>query len=182
MTHLTPLSNSLSLFVDKEPKTCPNCGSQFLNQTVLDTHLQRCTGEDTGRRRYKGQGRGKVGGQLECDMCGHRCVTQDGLDLHRLSHTGQTPLRCPLSPCRRRFASSSALGEHLVAHCCGALGKRNAPRRFTCEFCGKEFAYASTFTVHMRTHTNERPFEVCFFFSGKRDPEWLKYVLVPELS
>ncbi|KAG1947773.1 zinc finger protein 574 isoform X2 [Pimephales promelas] len=144
---------------DKEPKTCPNCGSQFLNQAVLDTHLQRCTGEETGRRRYKGQGRGKVGGQLECDMCGHRCVTQDGLDLHRLSHTGQTPLRCPLTPCRRRFASSAALGEHLVAHCCGAFGKRNAPRRFTCEFCGKEFAYASTFTVHMRTHTNERPFE-----------------------
>ncbi|XP_052474602.1 zinc finger protein 574 isoform X1 [Carassius gibelio] len=151
---------------DKEPKTCPNCGSQFLNQTVLDTHLQRCTGEETNHRKYKGQGRGKVGGQLECDMCGHRCVTQDGLDLHRLSHTGQTPLRCPLTPCRRRFASSTALGEHLVAHCCGALGKRNAPRRFTCEFCGKEFAYVSTFTVHMRTHTNERPFEcsVC----GKR--------------
>lgn len=144
---------------DKEPKTCPSCGSQFLNQTVLDTHMQRCTGEPPLRRRYKGQGRGKVGGQLECDMCGHRCVTQDGLDLHRLSHTGQTPLRCPLTPCRRRFASSSALGEHLVAHYRGALGKRNAPRRFTCEFCGKEFAYASTFAVHMRTHTNERPFE-----------------------
>ncbi|XP_056619320.1 zinc finger protein 574 isoform X3 [Triplophysa dalaica] len=144
---------------DKEPKTCPSCGSQFLNQTVLDTHMQRCTGEPTVRRRYKGQGRGKVGGQLECDMCGHRCVTQDGLDLHRLSHTGQTPLRCPLTPCRRRFASSSALGEHLLAHCRGAMGKRNAPRRFTCEFCAKEFAYASTFAVHMRTHTNERPFE-----------------------
>ncbi|XP_042628015.1 zinc finger protein 574-like isoform X1 [Cyprinus carpio] len=151
---------------DKEPKTCPNCSSQFLNQTVLDTHLQRCTGEEMGHRKYKGQGRGKVGGQLECDMCGHRCVTQDGLDLHRLSHTGQTPLRCPLTPCRRRFASSAALGEHLLAHCCGALGKRNAPRRFTCEFCGKEFAYVSTFTVHMRTHTNERPFECTY--CGKR--------------
>ncbi|XP_055066000.2 zinc finger protein 574 [Misgurnus anguillicaudatus] len=144
---------------DKEPKTCPNCSAQFLNQTVLETHLQRCTGEAVVRRRYKGQGRGKVGGQLECDMCGHRCVTQDGLDLHRLSHTGQTPLRCPLTPCRRRFASSSALGEHLVAHCRGALGKKSVPRRFTCEFCGKEFAYASTFSVHLRTHTNERPFE-----------------------
>ncbi|XP_051574398.1 zinc finger protein 574-like isoform X1 [Myxocyprinus asiaticus] len=144
---------------DKEPKTCPNCSSQFLNQAVLDTHLQHCTGEVPVHCRYKGQGRGKVGGQLECDMCGHRCVTQDGLDLHRLSHMGQTPLRCPLAPCRRRFASSSALGEHLAAHCRGALGKKNTPRRFSCEFCGKEFAYPSTFTVHMRTHTNDRPFE-----------------------
>ncbi|KAI4875952.1 hypothetical protein NFI96_014642 [Prochilodus magdalenae] len=144
---------------DKEPKLCPQCGSQFLNQAVLDLHLQRCTGEPQQRRRYKGHGRGRVGGQLECDMCGHRCVTQDGLDLHRLSHTGQTPLRCPLVPCRRRFASSSALAEHVLAHCRGAMGKRSAPRRYACEYCGKEFAYASTFAVHMRTHTDERPFE-----------------------
>ncbi|XP_049336678.1 zinc finger protein 574 [Astyanax mexicanus] len=144
---------------DKEPKSCPQCGSQFLNQSVLDLHLQRCSGEPPQPRRYKGHGRGRVGGQLECDMCGHRCVTQDGLDLHRLSHTGQTPLRCPLTPCRRRFASSTALAEHVYAHCRGNMGKRSAPRRYACEFCGKEFAYASTFAVHMRTHTDERPFE-----------------------
>uniref|UniRef100_A0AAY5EB42 C2H2-type domain-containing protein n=1 Tax=Electrophorus electricus TaxID=8005 RepID=A0AAY5EB42_ELEEL len=35
-----------------------------------------------------------------------------------------------------------------------------APRRYTCDYCSKEFAYASTFAVHMRTHTDERPFEV----------------------
>ncbi|XP_026795944.3 zinc finger protein 574 [Pangasianodon hypophthalmus] len=144
---------------DKEPVVCAQCGSQFLNQAVLDVHMQRCTGEPTQRRRYKGHGRGRVGGQLECDMCGHRCVTQDGLDLHRLSHTGQTPLRCPLTPCRKRFASSSSLAQHVVAHCRAPLSKRNTPRRFTCNFCTKEFAYASTFAVHMRTHTDERPFE-----------------------
>ncbi|KAK3571897.1 hypothetical protein QTP86_020547 [Hemibagrus guttatus] len=144
---------------DKEPVVCAQCGSQFLNQAVLDVHMQRCTGEPTPRRRYKGHGRGRVGGQLECDMCGHRCVTQDGLDLHRLSHTGQTPLRCPLTPCRKRFASSSSLAQHVVAHCRAPLSKRNTPRRFTCNFCSKEFSYASTFAVHMRTHTDERPFE-----------------------
>ncbi|KAG9337737.1 hypothetical protein JZ751_028234 [Albula glossodonta] len=82
-------------------------------QSVLDNHMVHCSGkEDRSRGRGRGQGRGRSMGQLECDMCGHCCVTQEGLDLHRLSHTGQTPLRCPLAPCRRRFASSAALQEH----------------------------------------------------------------------
>ncbi|XP_030641486.1 zinc finger protein 574 [Chanos chanos] len=146
---------------DKEPVACGNCGSLFLNQSVLDAHLQRCLATELEQAGggAKPQGRGRSGGQLECDMCGHRCVTQDGLDLHRLSHTGQTPLRCPLLPCRRRFASSSALAEHVLAHCKGTQVKGRAPRRFRCQHCGKEFAYASTFAVHMRIHTDERPFE-----------------------
>lgn len=161
------LTAGVILSLDKEPVVCAQCGSQFLNQTVLDVHTQRCTGEPTQRRRYKGHGRGRVGGQLECDMCGHRCVTQDGLDLHRLSHTGQTPLRCPLTPCRKRFASSTSLAQHLMAHCRAPLSKRSTPRRFICSFCTKEFAYASTFAVHMRTHTDERPFEVSSSFFKK---------------
>ncbi|XP_064803839.1 zinc finger protein 574-like [Oncorhynchus masou masou] len=146
---------------DKEPVLCPHCSSQFLNQSVLDIHLQRCTSseEDKTVGRGRGQGRGRSMGQVECDMCGHCCMTQEGLDLHRLSHTGQTPLRCPLSPCRRRFASSSALGEHIVAHCQGTLGKGRGSKRFHCQICGKDFAYTSTFNVHMRIHTDERPFE-----------------------
>ncbi|XP_035620906.1 zinc finger protein 574-like isoform X1 [Oncorhynchus keta] len=146
---------------DKEPVLCPHCSSQFLNQSVLDIHLQRCTSseEDKTVGRGRGQGRGRSMGQMECDMCGHCCMTQEGLDLHRLSHTGQTPLRCPLSPCRRRFASSSALGEHIVAHCQGTMGKGRGSKRFHCQICGKDFAYTSTFNVHMRIHTDERPFE-----------------------
>ncbi|KAL2083849.1 hypothetical protein ACEWY4_019367 [Coilia grayii] len=161
----------------QEPQACPHCSVQFLNQTVLTVHLQRCPGNQAsgegageveveggarsggGGGRGRGQGRGKAGGQLECEMCGHRCLTQEGLELHRLSHTGQTPLRCPLMPCRRRFATSAALGEHVLAHCQGLPGKQRAPSRYRCQHCAKEFAYASTFAVHMRIHTDERPFE-----------------------
>lgn len=146
---------------DKMPATCPHCSSQFINQTVLDIHLTRCpTNEDersTGRGR--GQGRGRSTGQVECDLCGHRCMTQEGLDLHRLSHTGQTPLKCPVRPCRRRFISHSALEEHVLAHFQGTLHKSKSRARFRCSICHKEFAYNSTFKVHMRTHTDERPFE-----------------------
>ncbi|XP_023665800.1 zinc finger protein 574 [Paramormyrops kingsleyae] len=147
---------------EKEPKTCPHCSAQFLSQAVLNVHLRRCSGEDDrARGRGRGQGRGRSVGQMECDMCGHCCVTQEGLDLHRLSHTGQTPLRCPLSPCRRRFATSAALEEHVLAHCRRLAFKSPdaTPRPFRCEHCGKGFAYASTFRLHMRTHTGERPYE-----------------------
>ncbi|XP_072316281.1 zinc finger protein 574 isoform X2 [Eucyclogobius newberryi] len=146
---------------DKLPVICPHCSSQFINQTVLEIHLQRCpTNEDdrnTGRGR--GQGRGRSTGQVECDLCGHRCMTQEGLDLHRLSHTGQTPLKCPVRPCRRRFVSHGALEEHVLAHFQGTLHKSKSRARFRCSICHKEFAYNSTFKVHMRTHTDERPFE-----------------------
>ncbi|KAF3692115.1 Zinc finger protein 574 [Channa argus] len=146
---------------DKQPAMCPHCSSQFVNQSVLEIHLQRCptTEEEKNAGRGRGQGRGRCTGQIECDLCGHRCMTQEGLDLHRLSHTGQTPLKCPVRPCRRRFTCNSALEEHVVAHFHGTLGKSKNRPRFRCQICHKEFAYNSTFSVHMRTHTDERPFE-----------------------
>ncbi|XP_061530313.1 zinc finger protein 574 [Phycodurus eques] len=146
---------------DKEPVVCPHCSAQFINETVLDIHQQRCTGSEEERNtgRGRGQGRGRSTGQIECDLCGHRCMTQEGLDLHRLSHTGQTPLKCPVRPCRRRFISNRALEEHVLAHCQGKMAKTKSRARFKCQICFKGFAYNSTFLVHMRTHTDERPFE-----------------------
>ncbi|XP_031709393.1 zinc finger protein 574 isoform X1 [Anarrhichthys ocellatus] len=146
---------------DKQPATCHHCSTQFVNQSVLEIHMQRCpsTEEDKNTGRGRGQGRGRCTGQVECDLCGHRCMTQEGLDLHRLSHTGQTPLKCPVRPCRRRFTSNSTLEEHVVAHFQGTLGKSKNRPRFRCQICLKEFSYNSTFNVHMRTHTDERPFE-----------------------
>ncbi|XP_056142304.1 zinc finger protein 420-like [Lampris incognitus] len=146
---------------DKEPATCPHCSAQFVNQSVLDIHLQRCptTDEEKNAGRGRGQGRGRSTGQIECDLCGHRCMTQEGLDLHRLSHTGQTPLKCPVISCRRRFACNTTLEQHVVSHIQGLPTKTKGRPRFCCQICHKEFAYTSTFNVHMRTHTDERPFE-----------------------
>lgn len=87
-------------------------------------------------------------------------MTQEGLDLHRMSHTGQTPLKCPVRPCRRRFTSNAALEQHVLAHIQGTLGHSKNRPRYRCQICHKEFAYNSTFSVHMRIHTDERPFEV----------------------
>lgn len=48
----------------------------------------------------------------------------------------------------------------MLAHFQGTLSKSKNRPRFRCQICHKEFAYNSTFNVHMRTHTDERPFEV----------------------
>ncbi|KAI4810932.1 hypothetical protein KUCAC02_013859 [Chaenocephalus aceratus] len=53
----------------------------------------------------------------------------------------------------------STLEEHVLAHFQGTLGKSKSRPRYRCQICHKDFAYNSTFNVHMRTHTDERPFE-----------------------
>uniref|UniRef100_A0A665WDX4 Zinc finger protein 574 n=1 Tax=Echeneis naucrates TaxID=173247 RepID=A0A665WDX4_ECHNA len=101
--------------------------------------------------------------QIECDLCGHRCMTQEGLDLHRLSHTGQTPLKCPVRPCRRRFTSNIALEEHVLAHFQGTLSKSKGRPRFRCEICHKDFL--PHLQDHERIHSGLRPF--CCWICGK---------------
>ncbi|KAI1886242.1 hypothetical protein AGOR_G00211970 [Albula goreensis] len=100
--------------------SCPKCSAQFESQSTLDDHAQSCRGESgLGRGRGQATRRGrkrKSSRQAECELCGHCCVSQEDLDLHQLSHAGQAQLRCPLSPCERRFTTSSALQNHLFSH------------------------------------------------------------------
>ncbi|XP_072531632.1 uncharacterized protein [Salminus brasiliensis] len=158
----------------KRPVPCPSCSDQFLDQTSLDAHLPLCKQREppghktdspvSGVPKKVTGYRARRTGKLICELCGHRCVTQEGLDLHRLSHSGQTPLRCPLLPCKRRFTSSSTLQEHLQSH--GSLtpethsiGAGPKPRPHHCQQCGKSFTTASSLNVHLRIHTGERPFQ-----------------------
>lgn len=69
MTGLTAEPCSIA---DKQPVTCPHCSSQFVNQSVLEIHMQRCpsTEEDKNTGRGRGQGRGRCTGQV-CNVGGN---------------------------------------------------------------------------------------------------------------
>ncbi|XP_010901572.2 zinc finger protein 574 isoform X2 [Esox lucius] len=156
------------------PFTCSVCGDHFFHKSRLKRHALTHQDADTGpaakgtcRGRGRGWGRGRRregAGLLECEFCRHRCVTKEGLDLHRLSHTGQTPLRCPVNLCRRRYAAAAGLKKHLITHCPApgdtvATADRPKPRPFHCHHCGKDFTTGSSLSVHIRVHTGERPFQ-----------------------
>uniref|UniRef100_A0A8C8JY75 C2H2-type domain-containing protein n=1 Tax=Oncorhynchus tshawytscha TaxID=74940 RepID=A0A8C8JY75_ONCTS len=164
----------------KYPFTCSICGEHFFHKSRLKLHAlthdgQRNTNsvlvdiglvKGTGQGRGRGQGgrRDKTTGLLDCEFCRHRCVTKEGLDLHRLSHAGQTPLRCPMTPCRRRYATAASLEEHLLTHCPApgdtvAAADLPKPRPFHCHHCGKDFTTGSSLSVHLRVHTGEKPFQ-----------------------
>ncbi|XP_035649201.1 zinc finger protein 14-like [Oncorhynchus keta] len=157
----------------KYPFTCSICGEHFFHKSRLKLHALTHDGvvdidlvKGTGQGRGRGQGgrRDKTTGLLDCEFCRHRCVTKEGLDLHRLSHAGQTPLRCPMTPCRRRYATAASLEEHLLTHCPApgdtvAAADLPKPRPFHCHHCGKDFTTGSSLSVHLRVHTGEKPFQ-----------------------
>ncbi|XP_041739024.1 zinc finger protein 574 isoform X2 [Coregonus clupeaformis] len=163
----------------KYPFNCSICGEHFFHKSRLKLHGLTHDGmvdiglvvKGTGLGRGQGRGRGQGGRRdrttrlLDCEFCHHRCVTKEGLDLHRLSHAGQTPLRCPMTPCRRRYATAASLEEHLLTHCPApgdtvAAADLPKPRPFHCQHCGKDFTTGSSLSVHLRVHTGEKPFQV----------------------
>ncbi|KAJ8354794.1 hypothetical protein SKAU_G00223610 [Synaphobranchus kaupii] len=105
-------------YQDAESLSCLRCSAPFDNQEALEAHAQSCAAADEGgRSRPNRRGRRRRSAQqMECDMCGRGCSSAEELELHQLSHVGQAQLQCPLSPCQRRFTTSSALQNHLFSH------------------------------------------------------------------
>jgi len=69
---------------DKQPATCLHCANQFVNQSVLEIHMQRCpsTEEDKNTGRGRGQGRGRCTGQVGNTMLLLLCKDMCEGDVH----------------------------------------------------------------------------------------------------
>ncbi|XP_061618839.1 zinc finger protein 420-like [Phyllopteryx taeniolatus] len=104
--------------------------------------------------------------RFNCQECGKSFKFLSVLESHRRIHTGEQPFLC--SQCGRRFSFKQSLERHKQTHksgrryervtrgefskCVAAQRSRAENGEFACSECGREFAWKSALTRHLKTH------------------------------
>merc|ERR1712129_416443 len=69
-------------------------------------------------------------------------------------HASERPFVCSFGNCKKRFARSDILKEHIRRHIGDKIHK--------CSYCSKAFISSNELKVHVRIHTGEKPFKCLF--------------------
>lgn len=168
-------SHSIEVYVDleqppREEISCRFCGRGFMKDALLKQHVHeshkgqkafkclKCNKEFEDRHRLILHVRIHTGERpFSCDFCGKTFIQNSSRILHMSVHTGEKPYLC--KGCGNRFATS----RHLK-FCKGknpnvqlAL-EGNTEEEIKCVECEKEFRNKADLRLHMRIHTDKKPF------------------------
>ena len=149
---------------DTKPYKCHQCGTKCGSKGEYIKHIKRI------HKRIK---------HFECDVCQKQFYNKTDWKRHYRVHTGERPYKC--NQCDMSFKENGHLASHIKhIHCnkrpfqCFLCNKsfksewnlkshiRNAHNkeiRFKCKYCNKGFFNKSSWLVHCRIHTGEKPFE-----------------------
>ncbi|XP_071957869.1 uncharacterized protein [Antedon mediterranea] len=123
---------------------CSECDYAASKHSLLRKHVQR-------HRREKGLEEL----QYQCDECGKKYVSLDGLRLHIKSvHENNKPFVCTYDNCKYAAVSNSELEIHIRTH--------TKEKPFLCTQCGYKAGNKNRLRRHMITHSDETPFKCDF--------------------
>ncbi|KAI5209652.1 hypothetical protein E4T38_02310 [Aureobasidium subglaciale] len=99
----------------------------FGTKNHLDRHMQNHT-------RFK---------PFACNICGHRCVTQQQLNNHLTTHSREKKFKCDFPGCGKVFGVKTALSTHKRTH--------TNEKPFSCRWCGDSYSDSSNLSKHRKT-------------------------------
>ncbi|XP_034721554.1 zinc finger protein 34-like [Etheostoma cragini] len=120
------------------PYQCDVCREVFPSGSSLEKHRKL---HDSGAPAYKKK-------QI-CGVCGKTLSDYRSLSRHRLTHSGERPHGCRV--CGSRFKLPGTLRQHEKIH-------THRERSYLCDVCCKMFMTSKQLQIHMRMHTNEKPY------------------------
>ncbi|XP_031134024.1 zinc finger and SCAN domain-containing protein 2-like [Sander lucioperca] len=127
------LENHRKLHEAGTPYKCYTCHKVFAKKEHLKAHCVTHTNKKK---------------QL-CGVCGKSLSDYRSLSRHKLTHSGERPHSCRV--CGSRFKLPGTLRQHEKIH-------TDRERSYLCDVCCKMFMTSKQLQIHMRMHTNEKPY------------------------
>ncbi len=160
---------------------CKICNTSFKYKNLYNDHVKRHFSDEEKANAYLNVPKKEYMLQHICLVCGRSFHQKKNLKRHEEIHLGINERKYLCTECGKAFTSHSSLGVHLRVHkgerpyTCdqcgmnfvdGSTRNRHIKRihnkelmEYICEECGKSCMTPSELTIHMRTHTGEKPFK-----------------------
>lgn len=160
------LSKSVELLKDHlesshRTDNCHICGESFLSVLSLgerpykckiccDLHKTKKVFDLKSLPQLKGRRRTHTNRKMHlCGECGKSLCDYRSLSRHKMTHSEERPHGCQV--CGRRFKLPGTLRQHEKIH-------TDRERLYLCDVCCKMFLTSKQLQIHLRTHTNEKPY------------------------